>query len=262
MYMNNSAVRGLLKAIVIVGLLFMVVYYLSYNKWLKHDFDSVDITYRVDDTPEKEKTSDNTKIKELYSNVNYELLQYNFGEDFYDVYYNNKPFYDEYFIYFGIINIIRNDIIVNCNLEKSITSQELKKEIDSIFGSVKYTNKSFTDKNNKINIDYDSDKDIYNVKLNGTCSGFDYSNGGIKSIYKNYEIKDNYLYIYEKASYVESIKDKNGNIKYNYHKDVNKKSEVIANNFDKVDINILPTYVYKFASENNEYKLKSITKVS
>ena len=263
--MNNVAVRGFLKAVIIVGLIFVVFYYVSYNKWLNHDFDSVDITYRnddLDDNSSKNDSINDKEYKELYSNINYELLQYNFGEEFYDVYYNNKPFYDEYYIYVGVINIIKNDLIINCNFERTIKVSELQNKINSLFGNIKYNNKSFTTKNNKISINYNADEDSYTVKLNGTCSGFDYSGGGIKSIYRKTEIDNNSIYIYEKSLYVLNIKDKNGNIKTNYYKDINKDSQIIANTFEKVDIGVLPTYVYKFTKENNNYTLKSINRLS
>ena len=260
--MNSNAGRGFLKAIIIVGIIFIGVYYISYNKWLDHDFDSVDITYRVEDEEENTTSNDVVNDKEyqlLYSNINYELLQYNFGEEFYDVYYGNKPFYDEYYIFVGITNLIKNDIIVNCNFEKEFTSQEVKNEINKLFGNVNYDNKSFTTKNNKITINYSDNK--YSVKLNSSCSGYDYSSGGIKNIYSKTEMKNDNLYIYEKALYVDNVKDSNGNIVFNYHKDINKNSEIIANVFEKVDSSTLPTYVYKFIKENNQYVIKSITKV-
>ena len=258
--MNSSVVRGFLKAVVIVGFFFIVTYYISYNNWLNHDFDSVDITYRTDDNEENQIIDSSKEYQTLYSNINYELLQYNFGEEFYDIYYGNKSFYDEYYIYVGIINIIKNDITVNCNYEKTITSSDLKTEINKLFGKVTYDNKSFTTKNNKIVIEYKDNE--YNVKVNGSCSGFDYSTGGIKNIYRKSEIKNNELYIYEKALYVENIKDDNGNIMFNYHKDINKDSQIIANIFDKVDVEILPTYVYKFVKVNNLYTIKSISRTN
>ena len=261
--MNNSAVRGFFKAIIIVGVLFIIVYYISYNKWLNHNFDNVDITYRTNDNTKNNKpVKDDKEYQTLYSNINYELLEYNFGEEFYDIYYNNKPFYDEYYIYVGIINIIKNDIIVNCNLEKTITSSELKTKIKSLFGNVNYSNKSFTTKNNKISISYNSNEDKYTVKLNGTCSGYDYSLGGIKNIYRSTETNGDYLYIYEKALYVENVKDNNENVIFNYHNDINKDSKIISNNFEKIDFGSLPTYVYKFVKENNQYTIKSIMKAS
>ena len=263
--MNSNAVRGFLKAVILVGTLFIILYFVSYNKWLDHDFDSVDTTYRVDDSIEensKNNSEDNKKYQSLYSKISFELLQYNFGEEFYDVYYNNKEFYDEYYIYVGIVNLIKNDIIVNCNFERDIKGIDLKKEINTLFGNIKYNNKSFTTKNNKITISYDSIEDKYNIKVNGTCSGYDYSNGGIKNIYKKYEISGDYLYIYEKALYVDTTKDKNGNILFNYHKDINKSSNIIANSFDKVDELVLPTYVYKFAKSNDQYIIKSISRLN
>jgi len=263
--MNTNVGRGFLKAVILVGLIFIVAYFFAYNKWLNQSLDNVDITYRIEDGGDS-KISNNDQVtekyKDLYSKINYELLQYNFGEEFYNIYYKEESFNDNYFIYTGLVNLIKSDIIVNCNLERTVSVSELDSEIKSIFGNVKYNNKSFTTKNNNVVITYNSNENNYDIKLNGKCSGFDFSNGGIKNIYKKAEIKDNSLYIYEKALYVENIKDNNGNITFNYYKDITKDSLILANSFDKVDVGDLPTYVYKFELENNQYTIKSISRVN
>lgn len=259
--MNNSMRKGFIKAIVFVGLAFIVFYYISYNKWLDHDFNGVDISFKKSD--ENTNKSDETKkYEDLYSSINYELLQYTFGEEFYDIYYNNKEFYDEYFIYTGIVNIIKDDMMLDCKLEKNIEKAKLDEQIKNLFGSINYNDKSFNTKNNNVSIKYDSNKNEYNVKLNGECSGFDYSNGGIKNIYRKAETLNNELFLYEKSLYVESSKDDNGNVFYRFHNDINKKSQIIANTFDKVDLEIIPTYVYKFIKENGKYTIKSINRIS
>ena len=248
--MNNSARRGFLKAIIFVGLLFVVLYYISYNKWLDHDFDAVDISFKRNEE-DSNKSDETKKYENLYSSINYELLQYNFGEEFYDIYYNNKEFYDEYFIYTGIINIVKDDMALDCRLERTIKKIELDEQIKKLFGNINYNDKSFNTKNNNVSINYDSNNKEYTIKLNGKCSGFDYSTGGIKNIYRKAEITDNNLSLYEKSLYVESDKDINGNVFYNFHNNINKKSQIIANTFDRVDIDSLPTYVIKYINKLN-----------
>ena len=261
--MNNSVVRGFLKAIIIVGVVFAIVYFLSYNKWLHHDFDSVDITYREDEGQKKDDNKgeeSTTEYKELYNSINYEFLEYYFGDEFYDIYYNNKPLSEEYFIYVGIVNIIKNDATANCNYETIIDSAKLKDKINSLFGNVSYTDKSFTTKNGYLTIEYNSSSNSYRVKLNGVCSGFDYSNGGIKNVFvKSVKEGDN-LYLYENAFYLNYSKDVSGNIMFNYHKDIFSDSKVIANNFEKLDLSSVPTYIFKFVKSNNVYTLQSITR--
>lgn len=261
--MNSNAGRGFLKAVIIVGLVFAVTYFVSYNKWMSYDFNNVDMSYHTSDQDKPTNTSQDVtdKYKSLYSKINYELLEYNFGEEFYDIYYNNKKFYDEYFIYVGIINLLKNDMVINCELETSVNSSVLKEEIKSIFGNIEYIDKSFNTKNGYLNIEYDSDNNKYNVKLNGKCSGVDSSFSGIKNIYQKSEMKEDYIFIYEKSLYVESSTDSNGNLTYKYHKDIDKNSEVIATSFEKIDLESLPTYRYKFIVSNDGYELDSITRL-
>lgn len=263
--MNSNAGRGLLKAIVLVGVLFAIMYFVSYNKWINHDFDKVDITYKLNNNEENYGTEkqkyieDVTKdFEKIYSSINYEMLQFNFGEEFFNIYYDNAPVTDEYYIYTGIINLIKNDMSINCNLETVISKDNLHKEINSLFGDVKYQDKSFTTKNQIMNVTFNND--VYSIKINDKCSGFDYAFGGIKTVYQRAERVDDSVYIYEKALYVEKIQDSNGNIIFNYHDNITKNSKVIANSFEKVDINTLPTYVFKYTKINNQYTLQTITK--
>ena len=266
MYVNSNAGRGFLKAILIVGFLVAILYFISYNKWADHDFDKVDITYKITDeegnpveTTKKEVEDASKEYEKIYSSINYELMQFNFGEEFKDIYYGNKDFNDEFYIYLGIINIIQNDLLINCNYETVLPKDTIKQKVTSLIGDIKYTDKSFKI-SDKVVIDYDSSNGNYSIKLNGTCSGFDYSSGGIKNIFKKAEIDGDNLYIYEKALYIENKKDNNGNIIFIYHKDINKDSEVLANSFEKVDQEVLPTYVYKFVKNNNQFVLKEIVK--
>ena len=261
--MNSNAGRGFLKAVLIVGFVFAITYFISYNKWASFDFNQVDMSYKTSDqdkTPTNNSVDVSDKYKSLYSKLNYELLEYNFGEEFYDIYYNNKEFYDEYFIYVGIVNLLQNDMILNCNLDTYIKESVLKEEITSIFGNVEYVNKSFNTKNGNVSIIYDSNSNQYNVKLNGKCSGLSTTFNGIKNIYQKSEIDEEFLFIYDKSLYVESIKDSNGNLVFKYHKDINQDSEVVANVFDKIDIETLPTYRIKFIMHDNVFTIDSITR--
>jgi hypothetical protein len=267
--MNSNAGRGFLKAILIVGFVFAIAYFISYNRWLSQDFNKVDITYnanRFEDDLNNQNTSNDSnqsnkkEYNDLYQRINYEFLEYNFGEEFYDMYYGNKPFNDDYYIYIGIANLIKSDAVVNCNLETKISKEELNKEIKSIIGNVKYIDKSFTTKNGLLKIEYDSDNSTYNVKLNGKCSGYDFTSGGIKNIFQKAIEANNKLYIYEKSLYIENIKDSKGNISFNYHEGIDKDSKIISNSFSDINTELLPTYIYEFEKINDVYTLQRITK--
>ena len=261
--MNNSVVRGFLKSIIIVGVVFAITYFLTYNKWMHHDFDKVDITYRESEGQKKEENKgqeSTTEYKDLYSSINYEFLEYYFGEEFYDIYYKNKALTEDYFLYVGIINLIKNDAAANCNYETVLDSNIVKEKVKSLFGDVKYTDKSFKTKNGYLSFEYDSTANNYKVRLNGVCSGFDYSNGGIKNVFQKSIKDDDTLYLYENAFYLNYSKDKGGNIVFNYHKDIYSDSKVIANSFDKLDLTVVPTYIFKFVKSNNMYTLQSITR--
>ena len=266
--MNSNAGRGFLKAILIVGFVFAITYFISYNNWMNHDFNKVDITYRdsYSNTENNTNSIDNSNNKDkkeyndLYKRINYEFLEYNFGEEFYDIYYGNNSLSEDLIIYLGITNIIKNDALVNCNLETKISKDELSKEIKTIIGNVEYNDKSFTTKNGYLSINYDSNNKEYTVKLNNKCSGFDFSQGGIKNIYYKVEEKNNNLYIYEKALFVENKKDNNGNITFNYYEGLDKNSKLAGNSLEKVDVEKLPTIIYEFEKIDDTYTLRKITK--
>lgn len=254
--MKSKAGRGFLKAIIIVGFLFAIVYFISYNKWLNHNFDSIDIRYkeenaRLDDDQDELKTD----YKELYNSINYEFLENNFGEEFFDIYYNGGKISNEYLIYLGVINIIKEDIKSNCNFKIEINSTDLYNKIKTLVGNVNYEDKSFTTKNKHLNIEYNDSNKSYVVSVN-KCSGFDFSNGGIKSTYKETKTENGYVYIYDNSIYLD-YSEKNG---FSYHADIQKDSKVVSNSFENIDFNSIPIYEYKFRIGNGSNTLMSITR--
>ena len=266
--MNGNAGRGFLKAIIIVGLIFVVAYFYSYNKWLDHDFNSVDITYRYEDeqgngsntNTETNKTDVSNEFKDKYESLNYEIFEANFGEEFYDIFFENGKITDEFYIYLGVVNFIKYDAAVNSNYKMDITSSELKTKINSIVGNVNYTDKSFTTKNGYLTINYNSDLGKYSVSVNNKKAGIDYKNGGIKTAYHGAQKDDKYLYLYEKAYYLNITENKSGVIEYNYHEGLNNNSKIIAYSPNNFDLNAIPTYEFKFSINNNIYTLESISK--
>lgn len=263
--------KGLIKASIILCFLFAALYFISYSDWKNSHFDDIDITYREtddktgkieekkEDKTDKTDKEDEKKYISIYEKVNYELLENNFGEEFKNIYYEGGEFSSSYYIYLAIINLIKDKAKVNCNLKMDIDETKVRLEINSLFGSVKYDNQSFKTKNGYLEITYNKEQNKYSVKLN-KCTGFDYSNGGIKNIYDGYSVEGNNLYIREHAVYLDYSQGINGSLVFNYHSGVSKESEVIGNDITKLDTDKLDTYVYTFAKEKEGYKLISITK--
>ena len=101
----------------------------------------------------------------------------------------------------------------------------------------------------------------YNVKLNGKCSGFDYKNGGIKEEYVKSTTIGDFLYIYTRAMYVDLSENEDGLLIFNYHKGITKEDDIIANDIDKLDISLIPTYKYIFKKVEGNYILSSVIEV-
>ena len=258
--------KGFIKAVVIVGIVYAVFYYFSYNSWDSQNLDDVDVTYNEenailgDDYPDKNDKDTNDKkdnYKLLYDNYNFELLENNYGEEFFDMYYNGANFSSEYYIYLAIVHLMNNENLVNCNFEKTYTKDEVANKIVELFGNVAYNNKSFTTKNNYLSISFVND--AYKVKVNNKCGGFDFQNGGIKNKYEKALTMNDELYIYEKAFYVDYSTSSNGNLVFNYHALLTKESPILGTDINKLNMDDFKSYVYKFTMENGGYKLVSIS---
>ena len=250
--------KALIKAIIILVIIFSVSYIFAYNKWKDNHFDDLDVTYKENTDDEKEVIS-GEKYKNLYYKVNYELIQKNFGQEFFDNYYGSKEFNDDYYIFVAVVNMIQNETLTNCNVEREVIGIEVQNKIYEIFGSVSYTPKSFSTADNNLVITYDGIDDKYSIKTN-KCSDFDYTNGGIKTEYVKSSIIGDSLYFYEKALYLDYSYDLNNNLVFNYHQGINKDSKIISNSVESLDLEKVPTYVYKFDKKNNNYYFTSVTK--
>ena len=256
--------KSFLKACGILLVILVVLYYISYSRWASNDFDDVDITYKDDyvdekdaNTDKKSQTVSGEKYKYLYDYVNYELIQNNFGEEFLNNYYYGNKFSDEYYLYVAVINLLGNEMSVNCNIEKDIDSSSIRSKISELFGSVIYNDLSFSTSNGYLNIVYDENNNSYKVTTN-KCNGFEYSNGGIKTEYVKSIIKDDYLYIYEKAFYL-NYSFENG-MTFNYHSGMDENSEIVGHNYETLDLNKMPTYIYRFKKNGNSYTFVDVVK--
>ena len=251
-------VKALIKAVIALLIITSALYIVSYSKWNSNNFDNIDYPYKEHDEDEtKTKTVSGEKYKYLYDNVHYELIQNNFGSDYFDYYYKEKKFDDEFYIYIAIINIIKSETITNCNIEKEINEIVVHNKINEIFGQVTYNNKSFKTSDDSLIVNYDVTKSSYIVKTN-KCSNFEYTKGGIKTEYVKASIINNDLYIYEKALYLDYSYDENNALIFNYHSDLTKDSKIISNNYESIDLNNIKTFIYKFKKSGNNYYFTSI----
>lgn len=260
----NKILSAFIKASAVVLVLFIIVYTLSYSKWKRNNnFDDIDITYKETGVNGEPVDVDKkvTSHEDLYNSINFEFVENNYGEEFLPMYYGGQEMDFKFYIYMAITNIIKNETKTDCNLTKTIKKSDVDKMINHLFGPVPYIDLSFSTNNNYMTVDYDLDNYLYNVTINNKCSEYDFSQGGIKTQYFKEEYKNNYLYIYEKAYYVEYNVDENGMLSFKFHSGVDKDSPVIANSAESLDLNKVDTYVYKFAKEKSDFELVSIDKI-
>lgn len=265
---KSNVLKGFIKATIILCFLFACVYFISYNNWRKNHFKDVDITYRetddetgkLEDNDEKELSNkDEKEYKAIYEKYNFELLENYYGQEFQNIYYGGEDFSSTYYIYLAIINIIKDEAKTNCKLKMDIDEVEISSLIYSLFGSVEYDKVSFKTKDGNLEVIYNSDLGKYSIKVN-ECSGFNYSNGGIKNIYAGHSLANDYLYIYEHAIYLDYSQSLDGNLIFNYHSGVSSSSMIVGNDINKLDDSKLETYVYAFKKGKDGYKLVSIQK--
>ena len=257
--MNNEVLKGFTRAFIIISVVLVILFFYKYNTWHDRDLNEFDITYRYEDDIKETKVVDDKEYKELYKKVNFEYIENNFGKEFFDIYYGKKEFTDEYYLFTGLINILGNELNINCNINRIISSFEVEMEVRNIFGNINLTNKSFTVDNGTFNVIYNDADKSYIVTTN-KCSGFDFANGGIKTEYYKSSIVNDYLYIYEKVTYLDYSTGDNGELLFNYHNGVNKTDKIISNEYNEGLIKELPTYRLVFEKENNSYKFVSISR--
>ena len=257
--MNSDALKGFVKAFIILGVILTGWFFFRYYTWHGKDLDDFDLTYHEDDDIKEEKVLDDKEYKDLYNKMSFEYMENNFGKEFFDMYYGNKEFTDEYYIYVGLLSLLGNELTVNCNIDKAISSFEVEMEVRNIFGDINFTNNSFKVNNGTFSATYNDIDNMYRVVTN-KCSGFDFSNGGIKTEYYKSALAGDFLYIYEKVAYLDYSTDESGGLVFNYHGGVSKEDNIIANNYDEEMAKKLPTYRLIFEKSGESYKFVSIVK--
>ncbi len=250
----NEALRGMVKGLLIVIVLAAVCYAISYRMWLNAGFGNEIIEYKDEDDNNVDKDSkpDVIEYKKLYEKVNYSFVQKNFGSEFYDMYYENKPFTSDFYIYLAVINIINTENTDSCLIERNIASVEVELKIKEIFGLVAYENKSFTTKDGGLEIKYNKETDSYSVRVN-KCRDYDFKNGGVYTALTGYSTEGGNLYIEEMAVYLNYTYSSNGYLIFNYHQSLSKDSPVIANDVDSLSPDAVGKYRLVFKKENNNY---------
>ncbi len=252
--------KGFVKALVILGVLGLAFYYISYRVWLSKGVGNVDITYREEGSSDTKEDLEKIPYKDIYEKVSFETLEANFGEEFSDIYYQGRNFTSEYYIYTAIINLLKDNFVTNCNYETVIPSDEVEFKIKELFNTPIYELKSFKTKNGLLSITYNASNKTFGVKISN-CSGYNFDNGGIKVEFYNKEFAGNYLYVYEKAYYIDHSKDASGAMTFNYHSGPSSEYPVIANSYEKLKKEQVATFRYSFIRENGKYYLTGINRI-
>ena len=254
----NDFGKGMLKGLAFVIIVGAIIYFVSYRNWLNQDFGDLVVEYKEDEDVIKP-TKEDVDYKDIYDKVNFKMLEENFGSEFYDMYYMNIPFSDEYYLYVAIINIIHKELLTECNYYREISSVEVEWKVKEIFGDVEFKKISFETKDKHLSINYNEGMDIFIVRTN-SCSGYDYANGGIYTTALDYKTEGDYLYIYEKAMYLNYTYDNFNNLLFNYHEGIHSTDRIIANDIDKVDLAKIPTYKLLFKKTNDSYAFVGVQK--
>ena len=244
-----SFFKGMIKGLLIIAVIGAIVYYVSYNSWINEGFDKLGTGYN--DTYQEKPVEVNYKT--YYEKVNFKFLEDNFGSEFYDMYYSKGSFSNDYYLFVAIINMINKDLLTECNLNKELNGIEVEWTLRNIFGDVNFEKESFTTKDNKLSVVFKEEPNIFVVTAN-SCSGYDYKNGGIYTTATDAKFEGDYLYITEKAMYLENAYYTSGILTFNYHSGMTKEDPIIANNIDRIDLTKVPTYKLIFRKIDDSYK--------
>lgn len=256
----NEFFKGMVKGLLIIAVIFLLIYTLSYSKWVNEPFDDKVIEYNDGNNDEIIKKEDDVDYKKYYDAVKYQLVQNTYGQEFFNIYYGNEGFNNKYYTYIAIINIINNELLNNCsNYSKEIASVEVLWKIKEIFGDVVYEKVSFESSDGFLSIKYNSDSDTYLVTTN-KCPNIDYTKGSISTTVEKTSVENNYLYVYEKALYMVHSTDELGNLVIYYHGGVTEDDTIIATDIENVDYQLIPSYIYMFKKDGNSYIFDGVRK--
>lgn len=257
----SDALKGFIRAVIILSILFLVFYVFSYKIWEKKEFDS-DVIYNEEDINKNDKPIINdVNIEEvgksLYGKFNFEFLENNFGSSYFNEYYKldgnySKDFSSDFIVYTAVVNLLKNSFSNTCNTTNIITLSMLNDTVYELFGFF-ITNDSKEIVLDGLKITYDSNNKIYLVE-NNKCSGnLDKYSGYIKTeLYKVEKNLDN-TYVYETV-YFYNV-DKETGVE-NYYSGLNNKSKILAHKNIDLDRTKLSRYILIFDSNNKLIKIQ------
>ena len=261
----KEAMTGLGRALIIlfVLLLIMNVGKLFMPKSDNNSGEEQVVDIGENEEKEKEKKNGNYdnayKYEELYEKYNYQMVQEYFGEDFKDIYYKGNEFTKEFYLYLSVINLTKNNYIVVCNSSNSLKASDVHAKIKELFGSVPYTQTSFYSKDGNLSIEYKADTNEYVVKTK-RCAGISQETPHVETKFLGgKKVDDTSFEIYENAYYVK-ISQVEGNLVFEYHKDVFETSTKIYDT-SKMDESTFAKYKMIFEVKNDNYYLKAIKNV-
>jgi len=258
----KEAMTGLGRALIILLVLLLIMnvvkLFMPKNDSGSGQEQIVDIGENEEKENEKKKGNyDNAyKYEELYDKYNYFMVQEYFGEDFKDIYYKGKEFTKEFYLYLSVINLTKNNYIVVCNSSNTLKASDVHAKIKELFGSVQYTQTSFTTKNGDLSIEYNDETKEYVVKTK-RCAGVNQDKPHVETKFLGGKKTDeNAFEIYENAYYVK-ISQVEGNLVFEYHKDVFETSTKVYDT-SKMDESTFAKYRMIFEVNGDNYYLKAI----
>lgn len=229
--------KGLVKGILLLSIVVLAIYTIGYKRWENADFtDDIDYSEYMEKPQLQENDFNIEKAKTIYQRVNFKMIEENFGEEFADMYYNQKKFSNEFIIYLAVVDLNKDTFRIECNNEITISKADLDKKIKELFGSyIKYEDKSFNTKNNKLSIKYSNETNIYTIN-NYACSGIEYGKGHIETKIKNANLVNNILEIEEYVYYLDYEKNSDGMYVLKYYNSLNNNGPLIKEeDLDKVN---------------------------
>ena len=243
----------ILKLIIVIAIILLLYTFKRYQDWLKKPMDPGIPKYVMEDDGIDREQID---LKKLYETVNFEFLENNFGSEFKNIYYNGKEMNNEFYIYMGILPIIKDEIKINCKLNKEISGSNVDSNIKKMFGNITYKRISYEFSDKSVKIKYDDLRDIFTVETN-KCSGVDYTKGGVKTEYISAYKEQNIATIEENIYFLKTLIT-DSDLSYNYYLGFNEEGPLNSNSIEKLDRSKLPKYKLIFETKDNNYYFKGI----
>ena len=223
--------KGTIKGILLLSAIVLTIYILGYKKWESEEFaDDIDYSEYMEKPQLQENDFDVEKAKSIYEKISFKMIVENFGEEFVDMYYNQKSFSNEFIIYLAVVDLNKDTFRIECNNKIIISKADLDKRIKELFGNyTQYKDMSFETKNKKLSIKYSEETNTYTIN-NYSCSGTEYGKGHIETKLKNATLINNQLEIEEYVYYLDYELNNDGIYILKYYDSLNNKGREIKEN--------------------------------